>query len=145
MAPCYSNRGRVMWESQGTGGLMRVAIDFAGRRRPTQMGKPRTPARLAVITLCLAGAANAAEDIAFVAEHLPEVAMDNRYAALPLWGGATTFGAGFTDLSSGTLTLRGPMFEAAGSRDLHGFTLRAFAFYDSFSLTSGREHRPLDE
>lgn len=91
------------------------------------------------------GQANAAEDIAFVAEHLPEVAMDNRYSGLPLWGSGTTFGAGFTDLSSGTLVLRGPMIEIAGTYGLRGLKIKAFAFFDSFSLSSGRERRPLNE
>jgi hypothetical protein len=102
-------------------------------------------APLALAGLCFAAYANAAEDIAFVAEHLPEVAMDNRYAALPLWGDGTTFAAGFTDMGSGTLALRGPMAGIAGTYGFHGLRLKAFAFFDAFKLTSGREHRPLNE
>jgi hypothetical protein len=100
---------------------------------------------LAIAALCLAGLANGAEDIAFVAEHLPEVAMDNRYAGLPLWSDGTTFGAGFTDMGSGTLALRGPMAGIAGTYGFHGLRLKAFAFFDAFKLTSGRERRPLNE
>lgn len=105
-------------------------------------------ARLAFLALagaCVAPRAHAAEDIAFVAEHLPEVAMDNRYADLPLWGDGTTFAAGFTDMSSATLVLRGPMAGIAGTYGFHGLRLKAFAFFDSFKLTSGRERRPLNE
>jgi len=101
---------------------------------------------LAFACLGFAARANAApEDISFVAEHLPEVAMDNRYAGLPLWADGTTFAAGFTDMSSGTLALRGPMAEIAGTYGFHGLRLKAFAFFDSFSLTSGRERRALNE
>lgn len=100
---------------------------------------------LAFAGFCVAASARAPEDIAFVAEHLPEVAMDNRYAGLPLWGDGTTSEAGFTDLSSGTLALRGPMAEIAGTYGFHGLRLKAFAFFDRFSLTSGRERRPLNE
>jgi len=109
------------------------------------MGLCRSRVPIVVAALCLAGGATAAEDIAFVAEHLPEVAMDNRYAALPLWGDGTTFEAGFADLSSGTLALRGPMAGIAGTYGFHGLRLKAFAFFDSFRLSSGQERRPLNE
>lgn len=111
------------------------------------MRNPRPFSWLATAALTLAPvlAVGAKEDIAFVAEHLPEVAMDNRYAALPLWADGTTFAAGFTDMATGTLTLRGPMAEIAGTYGFHGLRLKAFAFFDSFSLRSGRERRALNE
>jgi hypothetical protein len=109
------------------------------------MGTSRTRAAAILIGLSTACAAFAKEDIAFVAEHLPEVAMDNRYAGLPLWGEGTTFAAGFTDMATGTLSLRGPMADVAGTFGFHGLRLRAFAFFDSFSLRSGHERRALNE
>ena len=42
-----------------------------------------TPCVVWLLFAC--GPAAAREDIEFVAEHLPEVAMDNRYATLPVW------------------------------------------------------------
>ena len=99
----------------------------------------------ALVCTLVVGTAAAAEDISFAAEHLSEVAMDNRYAGLPLWGEGTTFAAGFTDMGSGTLALRGPMAGIAGTFGFHGLKLKAFAFFDAFSLTGGRERRPLDE
>jgi len=109
------------------------------------MGSSRNRACLALAALLIASAAGAKEDIAFVAEHLPEVAMDDRYAALPLWGQGMRFDAGLTDLSSGTLSLRGPMAEIAGTYGFRGLRLKAFAFFDSFRLSGGRERRPLNE
>ena len=105
-------------------------------------------ARLASLVFagfCVAAGARAAEDIAFVTEHLPEVAMDNRYAGLPLWGDGTTFAAGFTDIGVGSLALRGPMAGIAGTYGFHGLRLKAFAFFDAFKLTGGRERRALNE
>jgi len=44
-----------------------------------------------LMLLLSAGLATAAEhSFEFVAEHLPEAAMDNRFATLPLWSGAAT-------------------------------------------------------
>lgn len=115
--------------------------------------------RALVLTIPLAlltGRASAKESIEFVAEHLPEIAMDNRYASLPLWSSCDEgagaddrfcFGmnAGYAETHSGTLTFDGPMFALSASRPLNAkYRLTAFAFYDSFSLTSGVEHRPLD-
>ncbi|HTU64961.1 MAG TPA: hypothetical protein VMF52_03335 [Steroidobacteraceae bacterium] len=105
----------------------------------------RTRIFAAAVLILTAGASGASEDIAFVAEHLPEVAMDDRYAALPLWARGVDVSAGLTAMSSGTLDLRGPTFDVAGTVGFHGLTFKPFAFFDSFSLTSGRERRPLDE
>jgi hypothetical protein len=90
----------------------------------------------------------ASEDISFVAEHLPEVAMDNRYATLPLPPGGeartrTILGLGYTSVSSQTLTLHGPMLSLGVSWPRGRWRLTGFAFRDQFSLTSGVEHRPL--
>ena len=40
---------------------------------------------LAATLATLARGVSATESIEFIAEHLPEIAMDNRYASLPLW------------------------------------------------------------
>jgi hypothetical protein len=109
------------------------------------MGTSRHRAFAIAGLLATAALAHAKEDIAFVAEHLPEVAMDNRYAGLPLWGDGTTFAAGYTDMATGTLKLRGPMADIAGTWKFHGLRLKAFAFFDSFALSSGRERRALNE
>jgi hypothetical protein len=108
-------------------------------------------ARIALLMSCCSSA-EAAHDIEFVAEHLPEAAMDNRYAALPLASSASaadrawSFGvqAGFATTRSGHLTIEGPLFAAAASRSLGDrWSLGAFAFFDPQRLTGNRDLRPL--
>lgn len=90
------------------------------------------------------------EDIEYVAEHLPEVAMDNRYATLPVWnatrrsdGWSFTAQAGFGDTSAGHLQIDGPMLAVAASRALtERWSLSVLAFADTLSL-SGSEQRQL--
>jgi hypothetical protein len=106
--------------------------------------------------LLLARGAIAKESIEFVAEHLPEIAMDNRYASLPLWSSCNQdrqadagycFGldASYAVIHSGTLSFDGPMLSLGVSRPMgEKHRLTAFAFFDRFSLASGVEHRPLD-
>jgi hypothetical protein len=120
-------------------------IPFACRRRVF----------ITIAAVMATGAAHAAtEDIAFVAEHLPEVAMDNRYAELPLWGIAPPsdephwqFGAGlgYTRLSSSTLTLRGPMFTLNADHQIGAWRLTTFVFHDALSFSGARDLRPLGE
>jgi len=115
----------------------------------------RWRAAIALTAAMVASAAHAAkEDIAFVAEHLPEVAMDNRYATLPLWSLAPPageqhwqFGAGLggMQLSSGALTLRGPMLTLNADRQLGDWRLALFAFHDALSFSGAHELRPLGE
>jgi len=107
---------------------------------------------LAILIACFAGGVNGAESLEFVAEHLPEVAMDNRYASLPLWnscGDATTtcFGVNgaWTRVQTGTLTLEGPMLALSVAWPLgQDYQLTGFTFFDSYTLSSGVEHRPLE-
>jgi hypothetical protein len=111
---------------------------------------------LTVPFVLLAHGAVANESIEFVAEHLPEIAMDNRFASLPLWNSCSderaaddTFcvavNAGYTRIHSGTLSFEGPMLSLGGARPVGGkYRLTGFAFFDRFALTSGVEHRPLD-
>jgi hypothetical protein len=94
----------------------------------------------------------AKEDIEFVQEHLPEVAMDNRYATLPVWhGGANgaddkrfvAQGAySFTNASA--LQIRGPLLSIGSHWNLrHAWQLTLFGFYDTLQLAATRETRDL--
>ena len=95
----------------------------------------------------------AKEDIAFVAEHLPEVAMDDRYARLPLWDEPADaqharFGAelGYARLASGRLHLGGPMLELNAQRTWDAWQITAFAFRDALDFSSsGADRRALDQ
>jgi hypothetical protein len=98
-------------------------------------------------TACLAE-----HDIEYVAEHLPEAAMDNRYAALPFWGGSlidaslwqVATQAAYTSTQVGSLSLEGPMLSASLQREItKGWQMAGFGFYDVLSLASQREYRPL--
>jgi hypothetical protein len=111
----------------------------------------RRPLFLVLLAMPFAAFA-AKEDIAFVAEHLPEVAMDDRYARLPLWDqpadtGHTRFGAeaGFARLGSGALALDGPMLELSATRAWGGWQITAFGFHDALTFSSGTERRALNE
>ena len=108
-------------------------------------------AHYTILILGLDTAAHAAHPIEYVAEHLPEVAMDNRYAVLPLQGACTAqreycwgVTAGYAQTHSQTLSIDGPMFSVSLDRQAGPWTLSGFVFYDSFALGSGVEHRPLD-
>jgi hypothetical protein len=114
-----------------------------------------------VLALCLAlvsegASASAKESIEFVAEHLAEIAMDNRYASLPLWNGcdeagladlAACFGisGGYARIRSGTLSFDGPMLALSAELPI-GKTLQltGLLFFDDFALGSGVERRPLE-
>ena len=91
------------------------------------------------------------EDIGFVSEHLPEIAMDNRYAQLPLWsscgdehGYCPSLNVGYASTHSQTLSLDGPMFSLGLTRFVGPWSITGFAFYDPLSLRSGTDRRPLD-
>ena len=107
---------------------------------------------LAILIACLARGVGGAESLEFVAEHLPEVAMDNRYASLPLWNlcadsDKTCFGvnAAWSRTQSGTLTLEGPMLALSAAWPLGtDYQISGFAFFDNYALSGGTERRPLD-
>src|SRR5689334_6375983 len=111
---------------------------------------------LGVLLGLLATSAGAAESIEFVTEHLPEIAMDNRYASLPLWNrcgtdmersGDTCFGlsAAYQRTHSGTFAIDGPLLALSASRTLGAnYRATAFLFFDDFALTGGSESRPLN-
>jgi hypothetical protein len=94
----------------------------------------------------------AEHDLEFVAEHLPEVSMDNRYATLPLWGGSSKEASrwrvaaqgAFGAIEAGSLSLQGPMLSLALHRQLgETWQLTSFGFYDDLSFSAQHEYRPL--
>src|SRR5258708_7735466 len=101
------------------------------------MPKPATLLVAGLLVIASGQTQAASESFEFVAEHLPEAAMDNRFATLPLWSHGTTTtgpwqftvqGAGALT-STGGLSLEGPMFSASVERQLHGqWSVSAFGF-----------------
>ncbi len=95
-----------------------------------------------------------AENIEFIAEHLPEIAMDNRYASLPLWAPAPeatekiwgrSITASYARLRSGQLSLAGPALSVGFNRRLNdSWALGVFGFLDELRFSGGPDQRPLD-
>lgn len=118
-------------------------------------GSVRLCSRVLHIATCVALAtlshtALANEDIEFVAEHLAEVPMDNRYAALPVWGTGDPDSwslvgqAGYEITKVGNLMIAGPMFSVAVSHNFsQGWSLGGFGFIDALTLTGDNDYRPL--
>ena len=113
--------------------------------------KLRFTALLAIGLAGSAAAASAPEDIGFVSEHLPEIAMDNRYAQLPLWAPCAAerdycpaLNVGYAFTRSQTLSIDGPMFSLGVTHDVGPWSLTGFVFYDPLTLRGGTEQRPLD-
>lgn len=105
-----------------------------------------------VIALCGVLAATTAraddKDIEYVAEHLPEVAMDNRYAALPVWRSSTAgrgaVALGYSRTRSGNLRLAGPMLSASWTWRPDGrWSASAYGFVDWLSFSGEGDLRPL--
>jgi hypothetical protein len=106
-----------------------------------------------LLELMSAQASAATPSFEFVAEHLPEVAMDNRFTTLPLWSDGQA-GAGFWQftvqggvarIGSGGLTLDGPMISAAVQRQLNGrWAIHAFGFLDDLQFSGASDQRPLE-
>lgn len=108
-----------------------------------------------VLLLLACGSAAAKEDIEYVAEHLPEVAMDNRYATLPVWGSGDSAGsaddswsftaqAAYSRIRTGSLELSGPLLSLALESQLNDrWALRGLLFYDDLQFTGNRDARPL--
>jgi hypothetical protein len=104
------------------------------------------------ISLTVAAAAHAKEDIEFVQEHLPEVAMDNRYATLPVWRGAATdsrrvgwtLQAAYGRTTAGNLSIDGPLLSTALHWSIADrWHIDAFVFHDALRLKGNRESRDL--
>src|SRR5689334_15625144 len=122
--------------------------------RPGVVSRPvnvRIPALLATLAAAPAGLAATPEDIGFVSEHLPEIAMDNRYAQLPLWascgaerGFCPSLNVGYASTHSRSLSIDGPMFSLGLTHEAGPWSITGFAFYDPLRLGSGTEQRPLD-
>ncbi len=94
----------------------------------------------------------AAEDIEFVAEHIAEVPMDNRFGTLPVWdtvgehaGSWSSAGqAGFATTRAGNLEVAGPMLSLAVRRALdRRWSVGAFVFFDKLDLSGEHDMRPL--
>lgn len=107
---------------------------------------------LGALTLSVAATIHAEESIEFVAEHLPEAAMDNRFATLPIWNFANGHAEGssyqlqgaFSSTGTGNLTISGPMLSLSLSRPFGtDGQLGAFGFYDPLQLSASHESRPL--
>jgi hypothetical protein len=107
----------------------------------------------ALTTALLAPAAWATESLEFVQEHLPEIAMDNRYASLPLWNACVDdeetycygVNAGYARTHSGTLSIDGPMLSLSMAWPIkEDLRLTGFVFFDDFILAGGVEQRPLE-
>src|ERR1044072_1909692 len=105
----------------------------------------------ALALMSLPALAAAKEDIEFVAEHLPEVAMDNRFATLPLWeAGADParshyeLQGAFSSSSSADLSIAGPLLGASWQRRLSATNrFGVLVFYDSLQLQASNDWRQL--
>ncbi len=86
------------------------------------------------------------ESIEFVTEHLPEIAMDNRYASLPLWAPlGPNVTVSYSRLRSGELSLKGPALSVGFNRRVaEAWTLGVFGFFDDLRFSGGPDQRPLD-
>jgi len=95
----------------------------------------------------------AVEDIEFVAEHLAEVPMDNRYATLPVWNHdlrdekksvKIELQGAMSSLGSGNLNVSGPMLSLGLHRDLsRDWSISGFVFDDPLRLHAVHDQRPL--
>ena len=115
-----------------------------------------TVVSVAAVGAAAVGAASAeaaaTEDIEFIAEHLPETAMDNRYATLPVWSSLATdrerlepaLTLGYSRTGAGGLRLSGPTLGAALRRRFgERWSAAAFGFYDRLSFSGSGDPRPL--
>jgi hypothetical protein len=107
---------------------------------------------IALSMFALPSICSAKHDIEFIQEHLPEVAMDNRYATLPIWdlgressaGNSYQLQAALSRSGSGNLEISGPLTSIGVQRSIGADTqLGVFAFYDALELTASRDSRPL--
>lgn len=86
------------------------------------------------------------ESIEFVTEHLPEIAMDNRYASLPLWASlGPNVTVSYSRLRSGELSLKGPALAVGFNRRVgEAWTLGVFGYIDDLRFSGGPDQRPLE-
>ena len=119
------------------------------------MASMKTPRCILAALLLTAAPVRAAipnpdpEDIDYIAEHLPESAMDARFIALP-WPAdrlrqgewQTTVEGGYVDTAASFLTLDGPMIAASAAWSFRdGWALEGMGFYDALKISGsqGRE------
>lgn len=116
------------------------------------MTLPRSAASLVALLVLAPPAAASEHSFEYVAEHLPEVAMDNRFATLPVWSGGVPAGpwqftvqGAVARTASGAMVLHGPMLSAAARWGLNQRrALHVFGFFDELGFSSGGERRPLE-
>jgi hypothetical protein len=87
----------------------------------------------------------------YVQEHLPEAAMDNRFATLPLWLGDAADSwqglaqVGYASTGSGNLRIAGAMTSLATQHRLNArWSVTGFGFLDRFRFSGSNEQRPLE-
>jgi len=125
-------------------------MDCASARRPTCMHLNR----ILILHLCCIALwsidARATEDIEFVAEHLPEVSMDNRYATLPIWSAnaqdpwSVVGQAAYSSATTGELRIDGPLLSLGVIHEINPrWSIGASLFADRLSLTGTNDFRPL--
>jgi hypothetical protein len=102
--------------------------------------------------LTAAAGAFEADDLDFIAEHLPEAAMDNRFLTLPLWylpllpGDSWSWQvqSDFSSVRAGRLSLEGAGLAFGTRRALgSGWSILGLGFLDDARLSGSRERRPL--
>jgi hypothetical protein len=108
---------------------------------------------IAIVGCCIAlpcFEAKATEDIEFVAEHLPEVSMDNRYATLPVWSANAedpwTFvtQAAYSRVTTGELDIQGPLLSLGFIREITpSWSVGVTLFADRLRLSGTHDYRPL--
>jgi hypothetical protein len=105
-----------------------------------------------VLFMAQAYLVSATHDLDFVAEHLPEVAMDNRFLTLPLdsasvlrdgsWGWGVQ--AGFAEIRSGSLSVGGPSAALIARYRLGSrWSLIGLGFLDTAAFSGSSAIRPL--
>lgn len=126
---------------------MRRACPVTPGRRPGQRLRPLWITGTALVLI--AASAQAKEDLEYVSEHLPEGAMNYRYATLPVWGPAgehwqVSAQGAWARSRTGGLGLSGPLGALAATRRLSSnWTVTGFGFYDRLRFSGTDEERPL--
>ena len=93
---------------------------------------------------------SALEDLEYVAEHLPEAALNHRLATLPLWGPAPeswslSVQGAWSRNTAQSLSLSGPLSSLGLQFRLSPrWPLTAFGFYDRLQFSGENDRRPLD-
>jgi hypothetical protein len=133
--------------------MPRSSINLAGRVRTKG---PATRLLYGACCVCAvsAPALAAPESIDVIAEHLPEAAMDNRYASLPLWARAdelhgsqwlAAVGVAYARSRARGLSLEGPMLALSATKRLEQeWSITAFAFFDDLRFSGGSARLPLE-